>query len=233
MKYLLSWWSRLLAHLVFSLSWNWCFNKGPQIPFWMYPILNLQTFQKSKHWSTQQSSPLDTRHCLLTQWITSVHEHKEKHCSSRNRQGSNYLVALETIISLIRGQPRVISMDACLGESLWYHPGVWPAHGLYSEWSLALTVPQEKRHRREYDAPKKRPAKVLGNRLLVIASWNKIYRFCLSRMETAVGYAVLMLEEEIGSVWEEVSIGEWDRQKTYGSHWEFWLEVSGALWLCD
>lgn len=123
MKCLLSWCSRLLAHFVFSLSWNWCFNKGLQIPFWMYPILNLQTFQKSKHWSTQQSSPLDTRHCLLTQWITSIHEHKEKHCSSRNRQGSNYLVALETIISLIRGQPRVMSMDACLGESLWYHHG--------------------------------------------------------------------------------------------------------------
>lgn len=33
-------------------------------------------------------------------------------------------------------------------------------------------------------------------------------------METAVGYAVLMLEEETGSVWEEVSIGEWERKKT-------------------
>lgn len=65
--------------------------------------------------------------------ITSIHEHKEQHCSSRNIQGSNYLVALETIISLIRGKPRVLSMDTCLGESLWYHPGVWPAHGLYSE----------------------------------------------------------------------------------------------------
>ena len=76
-------------------------------------------------------------------------------------------MALETII--FDQRPTQGDVHGCLlrGKAL---ISSWPAHGLYSEWSLALSVPQEKRHRRGYDAPKKRPVKVLGNRLLVIAS---------------------------------------------------------------